>query len=159
MCPEGSNMSPWNDSKKFARDSSDTFMINCPSMPSTPPVWKIWWLPKPSRKSDFNYAKDTRNVWFQLCKRHQEILKSIMQRRPESLNSIMPPGLTLHAADPMYFVKVSRIKAESLERRDNSHSVWYTIIKVAIHLLFCTLAAVIRSSTRVESKACWDSLS
>ena len=116
-------------------------------------------MPKPSRKSDFNYAKDTQNVWFQLCKRHQEILKSIMQRRPESLNSIMPPGLTLHAIDPMYFVRVSRIKAESLERRDNSHSVWYTIIKVAIHLLFCTLAAVIRSSTRVESKACWDSLS
>ena len=61
--------------------------------------------------SDFNYVK-----------KHQEILKSIMQRRPESLNSIMPPGLTLHAAESMYFVWVYRIKAESLQRRDNSHS-------------------------------------
>ena len=49
MCPEWSNMSPWNDSKKYERDSSDTFMMNCPSMPLSPPVWKIWWLQPKSK--------------------------------------------------------------------------------------------------------------
>ena len=115
-------------------------------------------MPKPFRKSDCN-AKDTKNVWFQLCqgiKRFRNQFCKDVQNHWIQLCHLawcyMPPSPCILLGFPAYQQKA--LKEETiLILREKQSSKWPYVF------LFWTLAAVIRSSTRVETKACWDSSS